>query len=222
MNLEFRRFSVDDVNMAERKIIGHAAVFGNEDAYGDVIERGSFAKTVDENRSRIKVFYNHTYPIGLPEVLREDEKGLYTESKISKTPRADEVLELVRDGVINEMSIGYEALKYEPKGRGRSLREIRLYEYGPVDLAANDQALITGVKSLAERLEMGQVGRASIDEIKSAISALEIAVKRANGEPVSTTPIEPSIDTLAAELTHDFATWLADASRTISRRYTHE
>ena len=32
----------------------------------------------------------------------------YTESKMSRTPRGDEILELVKDGVINEMSIAYE------------------------------------------------------------------------------------------------------------------
>jgi hypothetical protein len=63
----------------------------------------------------------------------------------------------VRDGVISEMSIGYQTIKsdFDPTG-ARRLKEIRLYEFGPVDMAANEKAVIAGVKSLADALNQGR------------------------------------------------------------------
>ena len=38
---------------------GYAAVFGNVDAGGDVIEKGAFAKTIAEDFDRIKILSQH-------------------------------------------------------------------------------------------------------------------------------------------------------------------
>lgn len=222
MDLEFRRFKIDDVSEDGRTIIGHAAVFGNRDSYGDVIEPGAFAKTIAERKDRVKVFYNHTYPIGKPVEMAEDDNGLYTVSRLSSTPRANEILELIRDGVIDEMSIAFETLKYDnDPDKGRRLRELRLYEYGPVDFAANDQALITGVKSLAQRLEQGQNGSFPLQEIKNAIDQLETAIKRA--QPSNDTAPKPSlVDTSVMQYKNDWIDAFAQSARTIHRRINHE
>lgn len=153
---EFKRFKAEDVDTEGRMIMGYAAAFSNVDRVGDVIERGAFKKTIAERK--IKVFYNHQMPIGSPKVMREDERGLYTESYISKTAKGDEILELVRDGVISEMSIAYEVVKgnWDEREKVRKLKELKLYEYGPVDFAANEDAVISGVKAFADRLSRAQ------------------------------------------------------------------
>lgn len=218
VDLEFRRFKIDDVSQDGRTIVGHAAVFGNRDAYGDVIEPGAFTKTISERKDKVKVFYNHTYPIGKPVEMAEDEKGLYTVSRLSSTPRANEILELIRDGVIDEMSIAFETLKYENDSEdGRRLRELRLYEYGPVDFAANDQALITGVKSLAQRLEQGQNGSFPLQEIKNAIDQLETAIKRAQPS-IDTAPKPPLVDTSVMSYKSEWIEDIAQSARIIYRR----
>ena len=227
MEMEFKRFEVADVDTKERVITGHAAVFGNKDSYGDVIEAGAFKRTVDAHKEgggrKVKVFYNHMHPIGLPQELREDERGLYTESKISATPRGDEVLQLVSDGVINEMSIGYQPVKSYGERGDRHLTEIKLFEYGPVDFAANDQALITGVKGLADRLRQGQTGEATIAEVKQAISQLQAAIDRA--DPSNDTPHKSSdsslIDTRILTLTAEAKSMLADCATILKTRSYH-
>lgn len=45
--------------------------------------------------------------IGATRTLRDDAAGLYGEWRVSKTPVGDETLELVRDGALRELSIGF-------------------------------------------------------------------------------------------------------------------
>ena len=209
-----------EVKAEGRTIIGYAAAFGNVDSYGDIIERGAFARTINNNGRRIKTFYNHSTPIGLPRVMMEDDKGLFTESVISATRTGDEVLQLVRDGVITEMSIGYQTVKadFNPDGN-RMLKEVKLFEFGPVDMAANEQATIEGVKALADALHAGKAQTTvDIAAIEAAINTLQKLVVPTN--PSSTqqdpapaaTPVD-SLDTSwiaeIGEMVHD----LAEASK---------
>ena len=45
--------------------------------------------------------------IGRSTVLRDDASGLYGEWRVSKTPIGDETLELVKDGALSQLSIGF-------------------------------------------------------------------------------------------------------------------
>lgn len=45
--------------------------------------------------------------IGATKLLRDDAAGLYGEWRVSKTVAGDETLELVRDGALRELSIGF-------------------------------------------------------------------------------------------------------------------
>lgn len=202
-----------------RTIVGYAAAFGNVDKAREIIEPGAFAKTLQDGMGRLKTFYNHSQPIGKPQVAREDDYGLYTESKISKTAKGDEILELVRDGVIGEMSIMYDVVKYEDDAdrRIRKLKELRLYEFGPVDFACNEQAVIAGVKSLAEVMREGyKHGTNGVDAVRDAIKTLEQIVQAAeSGEPPKGTPDnQPSIDTGLIESIGELSEYLAEAIRT--------
>lgn len=193
--MEIKNIKADNFEVEGRTIIGYAAAFGNKDRVGDIIEPGAFKKTLRERSP--KVFYNHTYPIGTPIKMREDSTGLYTESRLSKTARADEILELVKDGVIGEMSIAYEVVKedYDNAKKVRTLRELKLYEYGPVDFAANESAVITGVKQLTERIKNADtITDETISEIRMLIKSLDAIAARQPEE--STAAEEPEQSTL--------------------------
>lgn len=142
-------FKASDVEA--RTFFGHASTF-DLDRVGDIITRGAFQKTLQERGARVKIMYNHQELIGKPVKMYEDEKGLYVEGKISNTARGSEVLELMQDGVLDTMSITYAIPKggsdYNEDGV-RVIKELDLYEFGPVDFAANESAIITGVKSLS-------------------------------------------------------------------------
>ena len=129
---------------------GYAAVFGGKpDSYGDIIDPGAFTKTLQERGQRIKILWQHDVkePIGKPLELREDALGLWVKAKLSLgVQRAREVLALMKDGVITELSIGYNAVKAPLEAGTRHLKEIGLWDISPVVFAAKPSAIVTSVK----------------------------------------------------------------------------
>jgi HK97 family phage prohead protease len=146
------KFEVKEINEEEGVFTGYAATFSKTpDSYGDVIDSGAFKKTLKEGGKRIKILWNHhaLEPIGKPTELTEDEKGLLVKGKLSLgVQRAREVLSLMKDGVITEMSIGYNTMKETFTDGVRHLQEVRLWDVSPVTFAANPEAVILGVKAL--------------------------------------------------------------------------
>jgi HK97 family phage prohead protease len=137
-----------------RTVEGYASTFGNIDAVGDVVVAGAYKRTLAHRMDRIKVLRDHEHPIGKPIEASEDSKGLYTKSRISDTPLGNETLTLLRDGVLDRMSIGYEPISPErgqQDGKAvRFLKEIKLYEWSVVTFPANESAAVTGVKALED------------------------------------------------------------------------
>ena len=160
---------------------GYAAVFGNKDRGSDIIEKGAFSKTIREDFDRIKILSQHTdceLPIGKPLELREDDKGLFIRGKISDTAKGRDIQTLMKDGVLNELSIGYDAVEfdYDSEQGVRRLKEIKLWEVSIVTWAMNDQAKIDEVKSLVEGLrtevKTGKITRARLDALKPFIAVV--------------------------------------------------
>lgn len=160
---------------------GYAAVFGNVDSGNDVIEKGAFAKTIREDFDRIKILALHNecwLPVGKPLELREDEKGLFIRGKISDTSMGRDIRTLMKDGVLNELSIGYDAVLYDYDSATdiRHLREVRLWEVSVVTWAMNGLARIDEVKSLAEALKSeakaGKITKSKLDSLRPFIAVV--------------------------------------------------
>lgn len=139
-------------------LVGYMAVF-NEDTVidsweGQFIERfspGAFKKTIRENGEKLKILYDHGFgdyaqPIAVPEVLKEDDRGLYIEARFIDTEASRTVKELVRSGAVDGMSIRFSVIKEEwelpdddedrvelPE---RTINEARVREGGPVTFPA--------------------------------------------------------------------------------------
>jgi len=157
--MELKSYELKDsyVDMDERTFKGYASTW-DEDKVGDVIHQGSFIKSINEAfpAKRIKVLWQHSEPLGMPTEMYEDNYGLYVKGKVSKTRLGDEALELMRDGVVDRMSIGFMI----PQGKAdydedgiRHIREVKLMEFSPVTFPANEAAIITGVKNIEQALE---------------------------------------------------------------------
>lgn len=175
------RFNVESVDEDSGEFSGYASVFGNVDDGGDIVEKGAFSRTIKEDFDRIKILSQHNdceLPIGKPLELREDDKGLFIRGKISDTQKGRDIQILLKDGVLNELSIGYDAVTFDfdsEKGI-RHLKEVRLWEVSIVTWAMNDQAKIDEVKSLAEALKSeakaGKITRARLDALKPFIAVV--------------------------------------------------
>lgn len=216
------KFELKEADAETGTFTGYAATFTDKpDAYGDVIEKGAFKKTLKEMGKRVKVLWNHDPKevIGKPIEITEDENGLLVKGKLSLgVQRAREVFELMKDGVINEMSIGYETIteKKEELGKKvvRVLKEVKLWDVSPVTFAANPEAGILSVKNLETKLdeleqEIKENKNIPVAKIKTAIGALQALIEDAeiidlteeNPEKSETPALhvdaEPSSDTLS-------------------------
>lgn len=143
-------FEVKEIDEEEGTFTGYAATFAKTpDSWGDIIDPGAFKKTLKERFKRIKILWNHYIlePIGKPLEMVEDETGLLIKGKLSLgVQRAKETLSLMKDGVITEMSIGYDTMKESYHEGIRHLQEIRLWDVSPVTFAANPEAVVLSVK----------------------------------------------------------------------------
>jgi HK97 family phage prohead protease len=220
-------------------LCAYAAHFNNRDSGGDIIMPGAFAKTLQENASRVKVLLQHDFysPIGKPLVMREDNTGLYTESKIVPTALGKDTLLLISEGVIDEMSIGYDTIidSYDREADVKHLLELRLWEYSPVTWAMNDLARIVGLKDAAsinplmvkvaafqEEIKAGRVLSArNIELLQSAYSAIGelLAATEEDGKQKQTpdnTTSDKSDDTPDNPHVHaDILDALSDAKKTL-------
>ena len=147
--LNFKQNKFDD--MKEGIVMGYASKFGNIDSDIDIIQKGAYSKTLSERGDRIKFVYQHdmSRPLGKPTKMEEDDNGLYVEAKISDTSLGRDVKTLIEDEVISEFSVGFSPIIDEfNKDTGiRTIKEIKLYEFSLVTLAANQEAIVTGIKS---------------------------------------------------------------------------
>ncbi len=108
--------------------------------------------------------------IGKTTLLREDAAGLYGEWRVSRTVTGDETLELLRDGVLSHLSIGFreDKNKRTPAGvvqRTRAhLREVAVVLEG----AYGEKAMVSAVRQVAE------VGPSRLDRAQQLVARLPI------------------------------------------------
>ena len=195
-------FKMDNYDAEQGVFEGYAAVFGNVDEGGDVIEAGAFTKTIAEGMSsrRIKLLALHqdcNLPIGIPLELREDANGLWVKGKVSDTVMGRDIKTLLKDGVLTEMSIGYDPVVFDIDESGvRHLKEVRLWEISLVTWAMNPLAVVTDYKAKeaadrakamveADRQEVKEgrkISSARLKALKDARDALDALIKECEAE----------------------------------------
>lgn len=156
-------------------LFGHFAVFDRwteidslwEGNFLERIARGAFRKTFRENRSAIKPLFQHGHdpqigdkPLGAAKVLREDETGAYYEVPLLDTSYNRDLVPGLEAGLYGA-SFRFRVVKEEindspdpsdanPRGLPeRTIKELRLYEFGPVTFPAYEDAT-AAVRSLTD------------------------------------------------------------------------
>ena len=152
-------------------IKGYGSYFGNKDSDNDVITKGAYKKTIAENGDRVKYLYQHdmNQPIGKMTELYEDDKGLVFVAEIAKTQLGNDVVQLMKSGVITENSVGIMPIQKNNKSDYREITEVKLYEISAVTLAANDQAKILDVK-----------GNIDVDKLSKRYDNLSKLIRKGN------------------------------------------
>ena len=173
------------VDMDKNTFEGYFSIKGNIDAGNDRVMGGAFTKTFQENRKRIKGLYMHDIkkPFSKPIEIYEDSKGAYVKGSISLCSWGQDLKILMSDGIVDEMSFGYDTIKYDnSKENGeiiRNLRELKVWEYSPVTWGMNSDTNITNVKeldrfnNLIDELKLGRsISNRNKNSIQEAINAL--------------------------------------------------
>ena len=179
---------IADIDEKMGIVKGYGSYFGNKDSDGDVIAKGAYQKTIQENGERVRYLWQHKMdkPIGKIKEMYEDDKGLMFVAEIPKTTLGNDALELMKAGIVTENSVGILPIQKQMKDGFREITEVKLYEISAVTLAANDQAKILDVKgkvdienefkridALAKLIRKGKIS----DEMGYAIEAEILKLK---------------------------------------------
>lgn len=147
---------------------GYGAVFGNVDAYGDVIQKGAFKETLRDWKKEKRLppmLVQHggwmmtdmdAMPVGMWQEMSEDDTGLHVKGRLINldTERGKTIYGAMKEGALDGMSIGYRAKEFalgtKPDEPRRTLKKVDLVELSVVTFPANGAARVSAVKSIRD------------------------------------------------------------------------
>jgi HK97 family phage prohead protease len=171
---KFAAFELRAADDATGEIDGYGSVFGVRDTYGDVVEPGAFAESLSVRTPAMLLQHRMDAPIGKWIKAEEDARGLRLLGRVNlKTTMGRDAYELVKDGCVTGLSIGFRTKSDEMDGPVRRIKEVDLFEVSLVTMPANEAAQVTGVRSdMTEReLERRLIGIVSRKEAKALAAA---------------------------------------------------
>jgi HK97 family phage prohead protease len=140
---------------------GYAAVFNSPSEPLPFIERiapGAFSKTLRDRKRDVRLFVNHDSNLVLASRnsgtlrLSEDERGLRVEADLPNTTAGRDIAELMRTGVVDKMSFGFQVDKrgdmWSADGTERTLTSVRLFETSIVTGFPAYESTMATVRSL--------------------------------------------------------------------------
>ena len=177
-NIETRDFR-GVVDTDQRTITGLAVPYGQEIAIANnTYER--FAPNAITSIEDVKLFWNHDEPIGKVVEGRETDAGFEITAYISETPRGEEVLTLLRDGVLNKFSVGFIPVENERDGNTVVRTLVDLKEVSVVPFPAYSGANISEVR---EEIEIDSPEEPQIEQESEPMSEnIELDVRTALDE----------------------------------------
>jgi uncharacterized protein len=127
--------------------------FMTPDPKGERFLPGSMTRTVREKGARTKLFRNHDHTRALGTSIRwdaRDDRGLFGQFRIGQVPGGDELLDEVREGLLDAFSIGFQPIRVQRAADGaREVLEARLAEASLCPIGAYDGAQVLAVRAPA-------------------------------------------------------------------------
>lgn len=197
VNLEIR-----SSNIEERKIEGYAAVFSDNytlirdkwgEKYYERIMEGAFKDTLKERIDDIFMLINHDWNkvVGRSNsnlVLEEDNKGLRFELTVPNTTDGNDLLENVKNGLIQGCSFGFnikdEVTRWDEKWNFyRDITKVELFEitatpipaYSDTEINARSQISLRDIKPKQNKEPeiKNKINKRSVDIVSAFFSSLE-------------------------------------------------
>jgi HK97 family phage prohead protease len=161
---------------------GYAAVFNSPSQPLPFIERiapGAFSKTLRDRKRDVRLFVNHDSNLVLASRnsgtlrLSEDDRGLRVEADLPNTTAGRDIAELMRTGVVDKMSFGFQVDrrgdKWNEDGTERVLTSVRLFETSIVTGFPAYESTMATVRSLEK---LSQRTGIAVGELSEALDLL--------------------------------------------------
>lgn len=176
---------------------GYGSTFHFLDWHNDIIAPGAWLADIPRFMSKGFVGgigHNHKSPIGKPQRVFEDSRGLYIDASLDDSPEAAHARQKVADGIVKFFSVGVVPLQarhlnekqiyeywakngWEPSDEEKLrasdpegatlIKRARILEISPVALPANDLAEIVSYKSFDQ----------GIEDLRKRVEAIEARLK---------------------------------------------
>ena len=144
-DMEIRELDIRAVDSERRIVSGIAVPYGQTANIGYYQER--FAPGSVEMADTVQLYWRHEEPIGKVLSSRETKDGFEITARISETDRGNEAYTLVRDGVINKFSVGFQPVEHNVDKDETIVRtKVLLREVSLVPLPAYDGANVLSVR----------------------------------------------------------------------------
>jgi HK97 family phage prohead protease/HK97 family phage major capsid protein len=141
--METRSFEVR-LDAETREVSGIAVPYGQIADIGSYQEK--FAPGAIRSVEDVKLFWQHSEPIGKIIEGRDTEAGFEIRAMISDTPRGQEAYTLLKDGVINKFSVGFMPLEQTRDGSLVTRTLVDLKEVSLVNFPAFSGASVSEVR----------------------------------------------------------------------------
>lgn len=161
---------------------GYASVFNsrseNLGGFTEFVAPGAFTRSL-KSRNDVKLLWNHDAGQVLGSTraksmtLVEDARGLKVSATLPNTSLGRDTAELIRTGIIDSMSFGFNVIKdsWNAEGNERTLHSVRLFEVSIVAFPAYaGTAGSTSVRSIEKLAKRAEVNMA---ELEAALIKLE-------------------------------------------------
>lgn len=156
MNHKHKEFAIkSDGEKDTGTISGYFSTYDRiPDSYGDVIAPGAFTETIkkrEESGHPFPLCWNHdpNQIIGKVDAIEDTEKGPLMTASFFDSPLAQEKRNLVKEGVVYQFSFAFDVLDAGPAEdiKANELRKLDLFEVSVVPIPANQNAVVTDIKS---------------------------------------------------------------------------
>jgi len=175
--LEVRSFEVR-LEADTREVVGIAVPYGQIADIGSYQEK--FAPGAIRSVEDVKLFWQHSEPIGKILEGKDTEAGFEIRAMISDTPRGQEAYTLLKDGVINKFSVGFMPLEQTREGSLVTRTLVDLKEVSLVSFPAFQGANVAEVR---EELTVAEVVADSIQTKETNMSEnMELDVRAVQDE----------------------------------------
>ena len=164
-------------------ISGYFSTYDREvDSYGDIIAPGAFTDTIkarEETGHPFPLCWNHDLDqiIGKVDTIEDTDKGPLMTASFFDTPLAQEKRAIVKSGVVFQFSFAFDVLDaaqvtLEDGTKANELRKLDLFEVSIVPIPANQNAVMTEIKSDEPEIKAGRRNRKSDEDIINQIISL--------------------------------------------------